>query len=84
MHEIPSQYRAYPTDGVLFHIANVYEGMKGGPHGVWIETGYVRQNPVLRTVARNGVIYRFIAKDPMFGVSETSVLAFDFHGEKQD
>jgi hypothetical protein len=35
----------------------------------------VKQNPVLRAVLQNGVSYKFIAQNPLFGASEQSPLA---------
>ena len=75
MHEIAPRYRAYSTELPLFHIASLSKGLQDGPMGVWIETEYVKQNPVLRAVVRNGVNYKFVAHNPLFGVSEQSPLA---------
>ena len=75
MHEIPPHYRAYSTDAPLFHLASLSQGLQDGPRGVWIETEYVKQNPVLRAVLQNGVSYKFIAQNPLFGASEQSPLA---------
>jgi hypothetical protein len=75
MREIQPSTRAYLAEGVLFHIASLSEGLRGGPSGVWIETEFVKENPVLRTVVRNGTHYKFIAQNPLWCATETSLKA---------
>jgi hypothetical protein len=75
MHEIPPHHRSYPTETLLFHLASLSQGLPDGPQGVWIETEFVKQNPVLRTVVRDGVVYKFIAQNPLSSASEQSPLA---------
>ena len=39
---------------------------------MWIETEFVKRNPVLKTVRRNGAIYRFVAYDPFATAADGS------------
>jgi hypothetical protein len=74
MREVQIKQPYYPTDGVLFHIARLWDAIPDGPPGVWIENDLVSKSPVLRQCKKDGVLYRVIAFDPLAGIPENAPL----------
>ena len=78
MIKTASHYYYFPTAGLLFHIARLDEVYQGAPRGVYISDDFVSQNPVLWTAERNGVIYRFIALNPLEGIPQNAPIVIAY------
>lgn len=64
MHPVDLRSPLLETEGLLFHVAVLGESIPDGPLGVFISNEYVKGNPVLRTVIRNDVHFKFVAFNP--------------------
>jgi hypothetical protein len=74
MHHVPPSVPTFDTEGLLFHIASLSDGILDGPRGIWINSEFVRKNPTLRMVKREEFTIYFIAFDPLLKAEQGSPL----------
>lgn len=60
------------TEGLLFHVATLSDGIPGCPRGIFISNDYVNKSPTLRAVELEELTIYFKAIDPTFGTGENA------------
>lgn len=64
----------FKTNGLLFHVATIYEGIPDGPRGIWLNQEYLQKNEALtlRTVHRDNIVFNFVVVDPLLYTGENA------------